>query len=69
MVLGQSKLSPDQKEELSKIINEIYSSKQVLEVIKEKFNVEYGIRHVERILRDLKFGFGKPYTIDIILLL
>jgi len=62
---GQSKLTPKQKEELSKIIieKEIYSSKQVLELIKEKFNVEYSIRQVERILRDLKFGYGKPYTI------
>lgn len=62
---GQSKLSPEQKEELSKTIieNEIYSSKKVLELIKEKFNVEYSIRQVERILRDLKFGYGKPYTI------
>jgi transposase len=62
---GQSKLTPEQKEELSEIIikNEIYSSKQVLELIKETFNVEYSIRQVERILRDLKFGYGKPYAI------
>ena len=62
---GQSKLTSEQKEELSKIIieNEIYSSKQVLELIKEKFGVEYSIRQVERILRDLKFGYGKPYTV------
>jgi transposase len=62
---GQSKLTPEQKEELSKIIveNEIYSSKTVLELIKERFNVEYSIRQVERILRDLKFGYGKPYTV------
>lgn len=62
---GQSKLSPEQKKELSKTIieNEIYSSKKVLELIKEKFNVEYSVRQVERILRDLKFGYGKPYTI------
>lgn len=62
---GQSKLTPDQRRELSKIIieNEIYSSKKVLELIKEKFNVEYSIRQVERILRDLKFGYGKPYAI------
>lgn len=62
---GQSKLTPRQKEELSKIIieNEIYSSKQALELIKEKFGVEYSIRQVERILRDLKFGYSKPYTV------
>ena len=62
---GQSKLTPEQKEELSEFIikNEIYSSKQVLKLIKEKFNVEYSIRQVERILRDLKFGYGKPYTV------
>jgi transposase len=62
---GQSKLTPEQKEELSQFIieNEIYSSKQVLELIKEKFSVEYSIRQVERILRDLKFGYGKPYTV------
>jgi transposase len=62
---GQSKLTPEEKEELSKMIieNEIHSSKKVLELIKEKFNVEYSIRQVERILRDLKFGYGKPYTI------
>ena len=62
---GQSKLTPRQKEELSKIIieNKIYSSKKVLELIKERFDVEYSIRQVERILRDLKFGYAKPYTI------
>jgi transposase len=62
---GQSKLTPEQKEELSEFIikNEIYSSKQVLKLIKEKFSVEYSIRQVERILRDLKFGYGKPYTV------
>jgi transposase len=62
---GQSKLTPEQKEKLSKIIieNEIYGSKQVLELIKEKFSVEYSIRQVERILRDLNFGYGKPYTV------
>ncbi len=38
---GQSKLNPEQKEELSKIIieNKIYSSTKVLKLIKEKFNV------------------------------
>jgi len=62
---GQSKLTPEQKEELSEFIikNEIYSSKQVLKLIKEKFSVEYSIRQVERILRDLNFGYGKPYTV------
>lgn len=62
---GQSKITPKQKEELSKIITEqeIYNSKQVLKLIKEKFNVEYSIRQVERILKDLKFGYDKPYTI------
>ncbi len=34
-----------------------------LELIKERFDVEYSIRQVERILRDLKFGYAKPYTI------
>lgn len=62
---AQSKLSDEEKIELEKIIieNEIHSSKKVLNLIKEHFNVEYSIRQVERILKDLKFGYGKPYAI------
>ncbi len=32
-------------------------------MIKEKYGVECSSRQLERILRDLKFGYGKPYTI------
>lgn len=62
---ARSKLTDEEKIELEKIIieNEIHSSKKVLNLIKEHFNVEYSIRQVERILKDLKFGYGKPYAI------
>lgn len=62
---GQSKLSSEQKSELKKIIieNEIYSSKAVLKLVKDRFNDEYSVRQIERILKDLKFGYGKPYII------
>jgi transposase len=66
MVVGVNpSLLLSKRRELSKFIieNEIYGSKQVLELIKEKFSVEYSIRQVERILRDLNFGYGKPYTV------
>jgi putative transposase len=61
-----SELSEEQKEELKAILEERndWTTKEVRELIKEKFGVEYSIRHVSRILRSLGAKYTKPYQYD-----
>lgn len=62
---GQSKISADQKEKLKKLIKEkeIKTATEVRELIISTFNIEYGIRQVERFLREFQMNYGKPYHI------
>ncbi len=61
-----SELSKEQKEELKAILKsrDDWTTKEVREFIKEKFGVEYSLRHVSRILRSLGMKYTKPYQLD-----
>lgn len=41
-----------------------WSTKEIRAMIKEKFGVEYSMKHVREILRRLGMKFGKPYPHD-----
>ncbi|GCC11196.1 hypothetical protein IPdc08_01246 [archaeon] len=59
-------LSKEQKEQLKAIIErrKDWTTKEVRETIKERFKVEYSIRHVSRILRSFRMKYTKPYPYD-----
>jgi len=61
-----SELSEEQKEELKAILEKRnnWTTKEVRELIKQKFNVEYSIRHVSRLLKSLGMRYAKPYQHD-----
>ena len=61
-----SELSDEQKEELKAILKERndWKTKEVRELIKEEFGVEYSLRHVSRILRSFGMKYAKPYQKD-----
>ena len=61
-----AELSEEQKEELKAILEERddWTTKEVRELIKEEFGVEYSLRHVSRILRSLGMKYAKPYQLD-----
>jgi len=61
-----SELSEEQKEELKAILKERddWTTREVRELIKEKFGVEYSLRHVSRIMRSLGMKYAKPYQYD-----
>jgi transposase len=66
----QPRLTPDQKEELARIIEEgpekagletgVWTSTIVRSLVKARFGVCYGLRQVRRILRKLRFSFQLP---------
>ena len=58
-----SELSEEQKEELKAILKERddWTTREVRELIKEEFGVEYSLRHVSRILKSLGMKYSKPY--------
>ena len=62
---GQSKLSDSEKKYLDEeILNNYFkTTKEVRQFIIDEFGVEYSIRQVERILRDLNYNFSKPYVL------
>jgi transposase len=62
---AKSRLSNEQKKELEILILEknLNSTRQIRKLIIDEFNVEYSVRQVERILKELKFGYAKPYPI------
>ena len=41
-----------------------WTAKEVKELIKNRFGVEYPLRHVSRILRSLGMKYAKPYQYD-----
>ena len=61
-----SELSDEQKEELKAILKERddWRTKKVKEVIKNRFGVEYSLRHVSRILKSFGMKYAKPYQRD-----
>jgi putative transposase len=61
-----SKLSEHQKNELEQILRqkEIWSTKEIKELISRGFNVNYSLKQVYIILRNMGMSFGKPYPRD-----
>ena len=61
-----SELSKEQKEEVKAILKERndWTTREVRELIKERFGVEYSNRHVSRLLRSLGMKYAKPYQLD-----
>lgn len=60
-----SKLTDEEFIKLRQMIieRELTSNRQIRQLIKDEFGVEYTERHVSRIMDKLNFGYGKPYRI------
>jgi len=61
-----SKLTNQEKNQLKEILKERddWTTKEVRNLIKDKFNVEYSLKQVIIILRNMGLKFGKPYPQD-----
>jgi putative transposase len=61
-----SKLGEDQKNELIELLKERdnWTTNEVRELIKERFDVSYTLKQVRVILRSFGFRYGKPYPHD-----
>ncbi len=61
-----SKLSQQQKNDLQQLLKqkETWTTKEVRDQILEKFNVEYTLKQIYIILRDMGMNFAKPYPHD-----
>lgn len=61
-----SELSKEQKEELKYILRsrDDWTTREVRELIKEEFGVEYSMRHVSRLLKSFGMKYAKPYQKD-----
>lgn len=61
-----SKLTQQQKDELRKLLRqkESWTTKEVKELILREFNVDYTLKQIYIILRDIGMNFGKPYPRD-----
>ena len=61
-----SKISEQQKSELEKILRrkENWTTKEIKDVISREFNVDYSLKQIYIILRDMGMNFGKPYPRD-----
>jgi putative transposase len=61
-----SKISEHQKSELEKILRrkESRTTKEIKDVISREFNVDYSLKQIYIILRDMGMNFGKPYPRD-----
>jgi len=61
-----SKLSQQQKNDLEQLLKqkETWTTKEVRDQILEKFNVEYTLKQIYIILRDMGMNFAKPYPHD-----
>jgi putative transposase len=61
-----SKISDQQKSELEQILRrkESWTTKEIKDVISREFNVDYSLKQIYIILRDMGMNFGKPYPRD-----
>ena len=61
-----SKISEQQKSELEQILRrkESWTTKEIKDVISREFNVDYSLKQIYIILRDMGMNFGKPYPRD-----
>jgi len=61
----RSKLSDDQKDELVKILEneDNLTVQRVHQIIKDRYGVDYTLKHVKTIMKNLEFNYGKPFQI------
>lgn len=61
-----SKLSQQQKNELLQLLKqkENWTTKDVRDLVSKRFNVEYTLKQIYIILRDMGMNFAKPYPHD-----
>jgi len=61
-----SKISEQQKKELEQILRrkESWTTKGIKDVISREFSVDYSLKQIYVILRDMGMNFGKPYPRD-----
>ena len=61
-----SRLSEEQKVELKSILEkrDDWMAEEVRKMIKEKFNMEYGKKHVSKMLNKMGMHYSKPYQHD-----
>lgn len=61
-----SKLSQQQKNDLEQLLKqkENWTTKDVKNLVSEKFNVKYTLKQIYIILRDMGMNFAKPYPRD-----
>ena len=61
-----SKLSQQQKNELGQLLKqkENWTTKDVRDLVSKRFNVEYTLKQIYIILRDMGMNFAKPYPHD-----
>jgi putative transposase len=61
-----SKISEQQKKELEQILRrkESWTTKEIKDVISREFSVDYSLKQIYVILRDMGMNFGKPYPRD-----
>jgi putative transposase len=61
-----SKISEQQKKELEQILRrkESWTTKEIKDVISREFSVDYSLKQIYIILRDMGMNFGKPYPRD-----
>jgi putative transposase len=61
-----SRMSDEQKTELRSILEkrDDWTTEEVRKMIKGRFGVEYGIKHVRKLLKKLKMHYSKPYQHD-----
>jgi putative transposase len=61
-----SKISDQQKNKLEQILRrkESWTTKEIKDVISREFNVDYSLKQIYIILRDMGMNFGKPYPRD-----
>ena len=61
-----SKLSEEQKEEIINLLKQknTWTTKEVRDLIREHFNVEYSLKQIRVILKKAGMNYAKPYTYD-----
>ena len=61
-----SKLTEDQKEELIEMLKkrDDWTTAEIQKLIKDKFGVDYNIKHVRKLLKKFGMHYSKPYQHD-----
>jgi transposase len=60
------KLTEEQREKLLKILKEreYWTTREVMELIKENFGIEYTLKQIGIILKNFGMRYSKPYVLD-----